>query len=76
MMTTPAEFKAAFAGQNNSSIKVTARSGKEYWLHADQLPCIEDGGLAYGVPISRHPRDKRHTRWLQPENVSIIKLEG
>lgn len=66
---TQDEWKAAFADPRTFNVKVRSRSGKEYWIHPDQLEFILGDGLAYGVPVRPHPRLKKKIVWLQPENV-------
>ena len=71
-MATYAEFQDAFASTSDRNIKIAARSGKEYWVHIDQLPSIgEPNPLFYGVPVKPHPRAKNDVVWMAPTNVTI-----
>ena len=66
------EFSKAFAGHPpNHSIKVLARSGKAYWIHADQIPAIQYDGLIYGVFVAKHLRSTTEGHWLKPSYLRL-----
>jgi hypothetical protein len=72
-MASKQEFEEAFATANGSNIIVRTRSGKEYWVHEDQLTQM-DAGLIYGSPIKKHPRAKNDVVWFEIGNVTIVRV--
>lgn len=74
-MATREEFEAAFATvPSNGHIVVETRSGKRYWIHADQLNFIPEG-LIYGNPLKKSHRARGvagEVVWMRPENVRIV----
>ena len=75
-MATRQEFVTAFK-DDVSNIKVSSQSGKEYWVHRDQLPAIlyADKALIYGTPLKPHPRAKSKVTWMNHKNLAIVEGE-
>lgn len=73
---TPQDFENAFIEaeeRGEVNIVVVSHSGKEYWVHRDQLDRILDGGLAYGVPLAPHPYAKQFHKWFDPKNITLAE---
>lgn len=72
-MASVEQFKQAFEAASDRNIVVSTRSGKQYWLHEDQLAYIEGGYMVYGYALKPHPRAKRDYEWFDPRNLEIVE---